>query len=523
MAIVLLITTAIAVMFYITVMIYLWRAEGSVEEEYIEQPKTVSPATKIIALILRKMITSIEAMLVAVSLCIMAIMSSLITSYMYTSTTIDMSGYTNSYNFIGIANNINAIYNIRNIFNTSPLLIVVQLYEPITLRNTSIMLYPLVLYCNPYSSQINSDWIERTCKLLQNGEYMMILNKNIYLNTSSVYINNNTFKIVYSDIGYVTDIAIAPSIPLVHSIGSMGGTILKIENASMITIASIPIDRVESLCRNSCSVKIIALSHLNISNIYEDAKKYLGLFDTVILRLNNHGYVYSNNVIPSPITVIGISIMILSSIIISLSVSGALIEKFVDIGRKLITIGITSEFYSASFIAGLVIFFAFWGIPITVLVSLGIVNTLSILSYIMMSIGNIALFFYVAIPKLERIGKGYSEATLSYITTSSIDLTSLKKCIVTNLESDEFFDLGEVELIEEKGVNIIRIELLYRRAIATLASIEIYIRRFNSTTNLNTIVDVWSLEELSGRVTQGLTQLVLSKMYGVLRTCTESS
>jgi len=515
--------TIITVVFYITIMVYLWRAEGSVEEEYIEQPKTVSPAVKIIALILRKMITSIEALLVAVSLCTMAIMSSLIVSYVYTSTTIDMSGYVNSYNFIGITNRLHAIYNIRSIFNASPLLIVVQLYEPITLRNTSITLYPLILHCDSYFLRIISDWIERICRLLRDREYVMILNKNIHLNLSSIHIDNNMFRIVYDDIGYVTNIAIAPNLPLVHSIGSMGGTILKIENVSMIAIVGMPIDRAESLCGNSCFAKIIVLSHLNISNVYEDAKRYLGLFDIVILRLDNSGYIYSNNVIPSSITAIGMGIMILSSIIISLSLSGALLERFVEIGRKLITIGITSDFYVASFIVGLAIFFTFWSIPILILVSLGIINTLSILSYIIMSVGNIALFFYVAKPKLERVGKGYGETTLSYITTSPIDLESLKKCIVANLENDEFFSLGEVELIEERDVSIIRIELLYRRTIATLVAVEIYIRGFDSTSNLNIIVDVWSLEELSGRFVQNLTQLVLSKIYGVLRICTESS
>lgn len=508
-----------AITLYIIAMLILIRTRGGTEEEYIAEIRTVSPASKIIGLILKKMFSSIEVILIIASLYIITIMTALITSYMYTSMVIDMSKYPHFYNFVGISNSIENIYG-----NISMFIIIIQLYDPIALYN-NITLYPLVVYCNIDTINLPNNISEeflRICNLIQEEKNSIILNNRISLPFESIYMYDKLFKIKYTDLSYITNIDIAPGLPLVHSIGSLGGSILKIENSSMIMIISTSMDVIKELCIQECNVKTIVVSNTSIFEVQKDLAKYLSYFDTVILRLGEQGYVYSNNVIPSPITIIGMSIMFINSIIISLSVSGALLEKIIDLGQRFITVGITTEFYNAIVLVSIVVFFSISGLPIVALNLIGKLDSIGLLAYTLMSIGNAILFSYMTRIRLEKVGKGYSETVLTYVVRGHIVIEDIKKCFIDNIAKDEFFSLGEIEVIKEKEIYVIRIELLYRRAVSTLVSVEIYARPIDESTSFNILVDLWSLEELSGRIIQIVTQLVLSKIYGVLKICTES-
>ncbi len=513
------IVLTITITLYITILLVLANKK-SVEEEYIAEIRTVSPASKIIGLILKKMFSSLGAMLIVISLYIIAIMSAFIASYMYTSMVIDMSGYPSFYNFIGTSNSIgNTEY-----INTSRSITIIQLYNPITLYNVNLTLYPLIIYCGKdiinFQNNVPGGFL-KICNLIQGENNSIILDSKIRLPLTSLYIDDQLFNIKYANLSYITDIDIAPGLPLVHSIGSLGGTILKIENSSMIAVISTSLDNIKKLCKDECNAKSIIISNIDISEAQKNLTEYLSYFDIVILRLDGRGYVYSNNVIPSPITIAGMSIMFINSIIISLSVSGALLEKLIDLGQRLMTVGITSEFYNAIVSASMVTFFAISGLPIIILGALGSFNSMGLLAYILMSIGNTLLFSYMTKTRLEKVGRGYGETALTYIG-GPINVETMKKCFTGNIANDEFFNLGEIELIREKGTYIIRVELLYRRAVATLVSVEIYIRSVNNSTTFNILADVWSLEELSGRIAQGVIQLALSKVYGALKICVEN-
>ncbi|MEM2511817.1 MAG: hypothetical protein QXX61_01645, partial [Ignisphaera sp.] len=101
-------------------------------------------------------------------------------------------------------------------------------------------------------------------------------------------------------------------------------------------------------------------------------------------------------------------------------------------------------------------------------------------------------------------------------------LDKLTSCLRGILSKDDFFAISEVEGIKEEKVQIIRIELIYKKALSTLASVEIYVDRINNNFRYTVFVDVWSMEDSTREFLSSIQRLALSKTVGGVISCIES-
>ncbi|MEM4849140.1 MAG: hypothetical protein QXM55_05855, partial [Ignisphaera sp.] len=98
----------------------------------------------------------------------------------------------------------------------------------------------------------------------------------------------------------------------------------------------------------------------------------------------------------------------------------------------------------------------------------------------------------------------------------------LVSCLRGILSEDDFFGISEIEGLKEKNLQIIRIELIYKRALSTLASVEIYIDRIDNNFRYSVFVDVWSMEDSTREFLSSIQRLALSKIVGGVISCIES-
>ncbi|MEM1844571.1 MAG: hypothetical protein QW311_02800, partial [Ignisphaera sp.] len=125
----------------------------------------------------------------------------------------------------------------------------------------------------------------------------------------------------------------------------------------------------------------------------------------------------------------------------------------------------------------------------------------------------------------SRIGKYKPQSissTFSYIVDRYVPNNVLVECFKSFLINDDFFNIDEIESVVEESYYMIRIELIYRRALTTVSSVEIYVERIDHGVKYTVIVDVWSLEDLTNRTLSSIQRLALSKVVGGVISCIES-
>jgi len=108
----------------------------------------------------------------------------------------------------------------------------------------------------------------------------------------------------------------------------------------------------------------------------------------------------------------------------------------------------------------------------------------------------------------------------SYVVDTYVSPSVLTECLKDVLKEDDFFYISEIESIKE-NLWVIRIELIYKKALSTLASVEIYIDKVDHGVEYTIAVDVWSMEDLPREIINSIQRLALAKIVGGVEECLE--
>jgi len=512
---------------FIIIILVINRFKGYIEEELLGEIRIISPALKIVKLLFSKIINSVEIIIIFLSIYLLTIMASFTTSYTYSMKTINLDGEQYLFDVIGVSNTIDVIDKIRF---TNYTITIIQVFNTITLNinNESLFSYPLLIECSNSVESISNtskdiEMLMDLCKFLEN--HKIILNIDLAKLLQEITIGNSRYNVIGMDIKPLLNIKFIPSLYIVHSIGSIGGTAIKLEDINKLAIFRFSRDNIEILCKDECNVKIVVLyieSKIKESSMLNNIiNEYKNIFDYVIVRHNSVGTIYSNIFVPTYESLIGFLLLIIISVIILLLLSGGLIEKLTYIVSKLWSIGISKELYNASVIFTLIITFIFAGIPIAIGNYIGWLNSFGFLTYISISIISIAILS-TQLTRRIHIAKPPQGPSFTYITNNYMDVEKVKRCLTHSLQNDDLFYLNESEVLKNSKYFVLRLEMIYRRALSTIVSSEIYVDSYDNLWKYLIDIDIWSIEELSSRETKYITSLALSKIYGGLSLCLET-
>lgn len=518
-------------MIFTVILLTMNKYRGYVEEEPIREVRLVSPALKIVKLLFSKTISSIEIIIIVVSLYLLTIMASSIAFYTYSMKTVDLENRPYLFDVAGVSNTISTI---DKVLQSRYSIVIVQVYRALifSIGNETLMLYPLLIGCNKDvvlldNTNMHIRMLLDLCAILE-VDSVVVLNKDLSILIQEVSLRNVKYNfVVVADLKPLLDVELIPGVYILHSIGSIGGETIKLEDINRVALLKISKDNIDVLCKDGCDAKIISLY---IGGVHEKADgldsiidEYKDIFDYIIVRHHNRGTIYSGTVIPTLESIVGLLILFLTSVILLLSISSGLIEKLGYMVDKLWSIGISKEVYWASSVLTLIIIFSITAIPIAISCYIGWLNPFGLIAYLMVSITTIIILSSQLTRKLGTVSNLPQRFNVTYMTESYVDVEKLRKCLAQSLHSDDFFHLSEIEVLENSKYFVLRLEMMYRRALSTIASSEIYVEGHDNLWKYMIEIDVWSIEEFTPREMRYIKSLALSKVYGGLTSCLEKS
>ncbi|MEM0372025.1 MAG: hypothetical protein QXW05_01685 [Ignisphaera sp.] len=506
------------VLFAVSLFVIAKKYRGYVEEDHLGEIRLVSPALKLVKNIVKKSFISVEMLLIFLTLYVSAFNSSYATTFSFSSYSLDIK---TDFNLLAVSDTIvptDILDKIGHKYVT-----VIQVFTPLQIDEKNF--YVLLIRCSiDYYSNSNNRLFTILLDYCVNEDTVLIDRNSGISEKSVTKLLGNNITITKVDMTPLINVELIPGVYVVHSIGTIGGLSLKIEDPEKLIIIPFTRITIENICSRYCSSKTVIIG-------FDDYNVYRDIFDELVARFNyvvlkeptQPGVrVYSRSYVPTVKSIISLVISFVISVIMVYTVSGGLVEKLIDMGHTLFIEGITKELFIAIATLGILLTVMSMFLPILILSSLGILKTLAIVTYLISSITST----YIITSQLSsRIGKYKPQnisSTFSYIVDRYVPNNVLVECFKSFLINDDFFNIDEIESVVEESYYMIRIELIYRRALTTVSSVEIYVERIDHGVKYTVIVDVWSVEDLTNRTLSSIQRLALSKVVGGVISCIES-
>lgn len=505
------------ILFVVSLFVVAKRYRNFVEEDHLGEIKLVSPALKLVKNIVKKSFMSIEMIMIFLSLYILAINSSYATTFSFSSHSLEVEP---PYTLLAVSDGIVPLPIFNEILNQY--VTIVQIFTPLSINGTDT--YLLLIKCNlNRTHNINNELIAVLSAYCVNEDTILIDTRSNIPEDSIIKLLGK-YNIARADMIPLSDIELIPGVYVIHSIGTIGGLSLKIENTEKLIVMPLTESVTKHICSRGCSAKTIIVG-LDDRSLYKDSLDYLvTIFNYVALREPPYPEVkvYSRFYVPTAKSIVSLIISFIISVIVVYAVSGGLIEKLISMGHALFIEGITKELFIAIVALGVMLTTISMFIPISILFSLGLLKGTAVITYLVSSIGST----YIITSRLSNsIGKYKPQNvsnTFSYIVDRYVPSGILAGCLKSFLVNDDFFNIDEVESVTEENYYMIRIEMIYRRALTTVSSVEIYVDRVDHGVKYTVVVDVWSIEDLSSRTLSSIQRLTLSKVVGGVISCIES-
>lgn len=508
------------VLFTIAIVTIMKKYKGFIEEDYLGEVRLVSPAFKIVKNVIVKMFLSIEVLLILLAIYILSFMLAYTATFTYTFQVLDVEP---QYNALLLKKDITSLRDIAELAKNH--ITVVQIFNPVEIDKE--VYYALLVKCRIESELKNRSMLfqmlNKYCEYLKKG-YVIVDANNTLTNQdlSKLLGKDKNINIIRLDLGEFVRLELAPGIYVVHSIGTIGGLSLKIEHKERILIMPLDEKLLNNICSNKdCETRLMVIGFDDVNIYVETLDKLVSLFDYTIIKKDGNSIVYSQTYVPTPRTILGMVLSLIISMLMMVAVGGSFIEKIVSMGNALFVIGITKDLFMSIVLLGTSLTMLIMILPIAVASWLGFINSIAVVNFILSAIGFIAI---TSFNLRSRIGKSQTYGFIpsySYVVGTYIPPNVLVSCIKKFFVGDDFFHVGEIEYITEKGRHVIRIELVYRKALSTLSSVEIYMDNVDHGVRYTVIVDVWSMEDLSSNIMTSIQRLALSKTVGGIMGCIE--
>jgi len=511
----LLVLAPILVTFILFLVYMALRCNGLIEEDRIGEPKLVSPAFKLVKNVITKSFTSVEILLILISIYVLSFNVATVSSFAYTSHPLEIEP---QYSALLIKRDIVIPQYVSNI--SESYVILNQVFNGVEIGNDTF--YFILAKCDlddVYRRNELAGILQEYCDYLDKG-YILV-------DESSNISRKAIVEMLDADVGLrrvrlsaILDLELAPGIYVIHSIGVVGGLSIRIEKVDKIVFAPLTWRIIDRVCNVECDAQSIVICFDDVEKYSEKIDELLNKFDYIILGDDGGALAVSRSLVPSPETIFGMVLSFVMSMIIMYSVGGGYIEKITSIGENLFILGFTRELYISTVILGTAITLAISSIPMVAATAIGLVSYVAMLNYIASALG----FIIITSRKLHSsIGKPMCIEVLnnySYVVDTYVSPSVLTECLKDVLKEDDFFYISEIESIKE-NLWVIRIELIYKKALSTLASVEIYIDKVDHGVEYTIAVDVWSMEDLPREIINSIQRLALAKIVGGVEECLE--
>lgn len=503
---------------YIGIIVYITlKYKGFVEEDILSEVKLISPAFKLIKNIVSRALLSIEIILILLTMYILSFTVAYTSTFSYSSQILDIKI---EYNSLMVRKELVPIEVITSKLHY--FIAEYQIFKGFNIGNNTY--YVLIAKCVlPDNYEENSTLIvelNELCKYLSSNYVIVDDDSLLDKETISSFLNIS-LNLIKVDLTKLINLELAPGVYFVHSIGILGGLSLRIENPKELILLPMMNNILASFCPQECDIQTLVISFNSIEKFKINTDEFLKIFDYIIINIDGKAIAISKSFTPTPKTILGIILSFFISMILMYSVGGGFIEKMLSVYNNLYVLGVTKNFFRSAILLGLMIAFLLTSLPLATLSWLGYVNGIALLNYFISSIGFIILtsnrFHGTARLMYPGIIGGHT-----YVIDTFISMDKLVSCLREMLIDDDFFTVTEIEGIREERFNVVRVELIYKKALSTLASVEIYIDKVDSNVRYNIVVDVWSLEDSSPQSLSSIQRLALSKISGGVLTCIES-
>ncbi|HIE56561.1 MAG TPA: hypothetical protein EYP90_15555 [Chromatiaceae bacterium] len=326
------------------------------------------------------------------------------------------------------------------------------------------------------------------------------------------------------DLRWITNVEILPGQYIAHTLGVIGSSVIHVKDPKILVILPLDIELLKAICDDYCDLRVIML---------DTDKRDIGMVKSMISKFSIVGYtrdreliLMSGIAIPSLQSLVSIVISIITSVLISVAASSGLIEKLRSLSLALMTQGVTSTILRVSLGMGFFTILTLFGLILTMFYTMFMTEIQALaglVTYFVSSTTLSSVLSYRAM-KMKRMAivNAYPEGVF-HTFEGVLEIEKLSNCIKSMFVDDEFFVLNEFERLEVSGNRfLMRIELMYRHAMAVLVSIEIEINRRDSVWIFKLSPEVWSFEEIEKYRIETIAALALSKASGGLRLCLES-
>lgn len=513
-----LILLPIIIIFTSIIVFILTKYKGFTEEDHLSEIKLVSPAFKLIKNIISKAFLSPEITLILLTMYTLSFTVACTSTFSYTSQVLDIGvGY--NYNALLVKKGSVPFETISSILHN--FIIVYQVFKGLVADND--IYYVLIIKCNIDNYRNRSELLQelsRFCKYLSFNYVIAHSDSNIN-ETTILNMLKKPFNLVKVNLSRIANLELAPGVYFVHSVGTIGGLSLRIENIDKILLIPMLNNTLTILCPQECDTQTLVIGFDPIEQYQDNMSKILELFDYMILSAEGGVLVISKNLVPTVRTLLSMVLSFTISMIVIYAVGGGFIERIMNMYSNLYVLGITKNFFRSAVLLGMIITLFLTSIPLITISWIGYISSIALLNYFVSSTG----FIVITSHRLRSASKGaYPELVSGYSYTIDIitPMDKLISCLKNMLAKDDFFVVNEIEGIKEERFDIIRVELIYRKALSTLASVEIYMDKIDNSARYNIVVDVWSLEDSSLQFLSSVQRLALSKISGGVISCIES-
>ncbi|RLG76568.1 MAG: hypothetical protein DRO12_04250 [Thermoprotei archaeon] len=346
------------------------------------------------------------------------------------------------------------------------------------------------------------------------SEEFALLDKSLRSYVKSLTLGRWEFKPLFVDLSRLTKIRLAENIPLVHSTGSIGFTVITVSNVSRLILLPFRVG-LELVSKKQPNIDAVVI----LSEGYEPSE-FLR-YDCEVGVVNGTRLLLITALAVPTVESLGRAVVstILAAAVMT-SCLGGIMERTTKLSSALSIVGVTPSLSKLSAELAILMPIIAVGAVAGYIVDafFGRAALLSSLLSLIMLTGLTALMLNV---RMLRGGEQYIPAMSTTVTSLTVRKPAkIYSCIRDMVMKDEFFEVVEDEYLDVVGGGLARFRMLYRLSVGIGVEMQCYIARRGNELTITVTPVAWSLEEVSARELRSVIGIAMARVLGAVKLCT---
>jgi len=381
---------------------------------------------------------------------------------------------------------------------------------------SGVKVMPILARCLSRCASSSIDWCEPLCTA---SSGVLVLSSGLQRAARAVKPRVlGASSVVFENLTPLVRTMVAPSTPLSPSLGVVGGVTVFVRSPSSIAVAPLTRSALGELCRGGCSARCILISFGSYP------PRSLASECVLVRYRDSVAIVTSGFRAPTPRSIASLALAIILAVVIASSACGGIAEKMRRFCSALVIQGVSIDTITVATSMGS-LSLSLLALPLSFAAPYAILRSsvsagVSVVTYLASSLA-LSYILSKRVSRSFRVQRGVA-TSIALEVAARRSLSDIARCIKRSLETDDNFALSEIEVLPLNGRMVLRLELVYRKAMAILVSVEVEMEVIDGRLRiLYAYSDVWSFEEV-GEVTKTVSSLAISRAVGTLWLCSES-